>query len=254
MKAISAQKRREELASLLMQDGHIDASAQAAAYLVSHETIRKDLLYLEKIGLAKKSYGGAVIASKLPERSFSEKYTENPAEKQRIAAKALALLQPGDSIFLDSGSSVYALAVLLAAHPMEITIFTNSLKSAYVLEGTGMPLHILGGEIRSSSAAVTGMWAVQQLSSLHIQKAFLGSSGWAESSGPCIESFEEAQIKQAMLAAAGQKILLCDSTKAQKHALIQFADWQDIDLVITDQHLEPVQLAALSEKVQVIAV
>ena len=252
MRAIPSQTRRDEMAQTLMRDGHIDASAQAEAYGVSRETIRKDLLYLERIGLARKGYGGAVVATGAAERSFSEKFGENQPEKQRIAAAALSMIQKGDVILLDSGSTVFALAKLLSLMPMDITIFTNSLESAHVLTGSGIPTYLLGGQIRPSSSAVTGAWAVRQLSELRVQKLFLGASGWLESAGPCVESFEEAHVKQAMIASAEQTILLADSTKCRRKAMLQFARWQEIDALVTDSGLDEDQRDSLSKLLKVI--
>ena len=250
MKTLVTQRRRDELAAMLIQYGHIDASAQAAVYGVSRETIRKDLLYLERIGLARKGYGGAVIASGITEQSFLEKSVENQSEKQRIAAAGRALIEPGDIILLDSGSTVCALARLLAMQPMEITIFTNSLKSAQVLMDAGIACYMLGGQVRTSSGAVTGPFAVQQLSVLHAHKAFLGASGWT-GYGPGIESFEEAQIKQAMIAAADQSYLLCDSSKAGRTAMLQFCQWQSLNRLITDNKLDRARCDALSNHLPV---
>ena len=250
MKTLVTQRRRDELASMLIQNGHIDASAQAVVYGVSRETIRKDLLYLERIGLARKGYGGAVIASGITEQSFLEKSVENQAEKQRIAVAARTLIEPGDIILLDSGSTVCALARLLAMQPVEVTIFTNSLKSAQVLMDAGISCILLGGQVRPSSGAVTGPFAVQQLSVLHAHKAFLGASGWSIK-GPGIESFEEAQVKQAMIAAADHSHLLCDSSKAGRSAMLQFCRWQELGRLITDDGIDETQCETLSKHLRV---
>lgn len=238
MGAKLTQRRRDELAEALLRDGHINASEQAARFGVSHETIRKDIIYLENIGLARKGYGGAVVCAEEAEQSFSEKYVEHQDEKRRIAMAARALVEDGDAILLDSGSTVYALARLLCLQPARVTVFTNSLKAALLLQEGGVRTYLLGGRVRASSGAVTGAWALAQLAQIRVQKAFLGTSGFSGRRGPCIESFEEAQVKQAMMASAEQKILLGDSSKARASTMLQFARWEEMDLFITDAALE----------------
>ena len=233
MGAKLTQRRRDELAEALLRDGHINASEQAARFGVSHETIRKDIIYLENIGLARKGYGAEEA-----EQSFSEKYVEHQDEKRRIAVAARALVEDGDAILLDSGSTVYALARLLCLQPARVTVFTNSLKAALLLQEGGVRTYLLGGRARASSGAVTGAWALAQLAQIRVQKAFLGTSGFSGRRGPCIESFEEAQVKQAMMASAEQKILLGDSSKARASTMLQFAPWEEMDLFITDAALE----------------
>lgn len=253
MRTIPTQKRRDELAAALVRDGHIDASAQAAAYGVSRETIRKDLIYLEKLGLAKKGYGGAVVSAGVTERSFSEKYGENQAAKQRIAAAALELIHPGDIVILDSGSTVYALARLLAMKPMDVTVFTNSLRNAQALGEAGLPTFLLGGQVRLSSGAVTGPWAVRQLSELRAKTAFLGTSGWRDSRGPCVESFEEAQVKKAMIEVSERAVLMADASKWEKRAMLEYARWQELTDLITDGATDA-QRESLAGKVRVTVV
>ncbi len=254
MRAKTTQRRRDELAEVLLRDGHINASEQAALFGVSHETIRKDIIYLENIGLARKGYGGAVVSPEEAEQSFSEKYVENQDQKRRIAVAARACIEEGDAILLDSGSTVYALARLLCVQPAGVTVFTNSLKAAQLLQEGGVHTYLLGGRVRASSGAVTGTWALEQLSQIRVQKAFLGTSGFARRQGPCIESFEEAQIKQAMMACAQQKILLGDSGKARRSTLIQYACWQELDMMITDRGLDEETGKEIAQHVRVMTV
>lgn len=238
MRTKITQQRRDELTSILMRDGHIDSAEQAARCGVSHETIRKDLLYLEELGLAKKAYGGATLTVEPAEQSFSQKDVENRELKRRIASAAIAHIADGDTILLDSGSTVCALARLLAMRQMDVTVFTNSLKAAQILSEAGVRSFTLGGQVRASSGAITGSWAVNQLAEIRVQKVFLGCSGHEDRPGPCVESFEEAQIKRAMLQCADVRILLCDSSKARKRAMVQFAAWEDLDLLITDDGMD----------------
>ena len=128
----TALNRRDEIAKSLMQDGQISTQALAREYGVSVETIRKDLLYLQKSGIAKKGYGGAVVCTEWNEQSFGQKSIEHQAEKARIAGRALDFVCDGDIVILDSGSTVAALARLLL-NKKRLTVFTNSLYAAQTL-------------------------------------------------------------------------------------------------------------------------
>ena len=155
---------------------------------------------------------------------------------------------------LDSGSTVYALARLLCLQPVRVTVFTNSLKAAQLLQEGGVRTYLLGGRARASSGAITGRGRLRSWPRFACRRRFLGTSGFAGRQGPCIESFEEAQVKQAMLESAERKILLGDSSKARSLTTIQYARWQDLDMMITDRGLEGETQREIARHVQVVAV
>ena len=236
MKSKSTQERRNEIAQKLLADGNINSADLAEAYGVSTETIRKDLIYLEKTGIAKKGYGGAVVAAELVEMNFAKKAVENQQQKNQIARKAASLVPESCTILLDSGSTVFALAQQLTLKK-NITVFTNSLKGGQLLIDAGIKTYLLGGEIRFSSNALVGGWGLQALKELRVDMAFMGSSGFKGRSGPCIENFPEYEMKKAMIQSAGKRIILADSSKAHKSAMLEFGAWDEFDCLVSDEGL-----------------
>lgn len=249
----NALNRRDEIAKSLMQDGQISTQVLARKYGVSVETIRKDLLYLQKNGIAKKGYGGAVVCTEWNEQSFGQKSVEHQTEKAKIAIKALDFICDGDIVILDSGSTIATLARQLF-HKKHLTVFTNSLHAAQALSLTENKVYLLGGAVQPTSTASTGHWALQALEEIRANIAFLGTSGFYDRSGPCVENFGESEVKKAMISAANKAVLLADSSKAQQGAMIRFADWQDIDLWITDRGIDRKALDEISNKTEVIVV
>ena len=241
------QERRNYIKKRLIADGSIKVSELSSFFDVSSETIRKDLIYLEQEGIAKKEYGGAVALRSAFEPSFKIKETTHLEEKTRIAGEAAKRIESGMSLLLDGGSTVFALAKALALRH-DITVFTNGFKSAQALDEYGITTYILGGKIRSNSNAIVGKWALDSLSEIKVDLAVLGTSGFEDRQGPCVESFAEAAVKAAMIKAGRRVIVLGDASKANKQAVVEFAKWSDIDEFITDSRLESRTLEKIREQ------
>lgn len=247
------QERRDYIEKKLLAEGKIRVAELAEYFDVSTETIRKDLIYLQEKGIARKGYGGAVIANEFFEPSFIEKSAKNQSEKNRIADKVMELIEDGMVIMMDAGSTVCAVAKAIGAKK-EITVFTNALKAAQVLDDQKVTTYVLGGQVRNNSNAIIGGWAIRSIQEVHADVAILGTSGFGKRGGPCVENFPEADIKKAMMQSANKIIVVGDATKAQQHAMIEFATWGDVDYFITDQRIESDILETLQKKTHVLVV
>ena len=246
-------ERRDYIKKRLIADGSIKVSELSSFFGVSSETIRKDLICLEREGVAKKEYGGAVALRDAFEPSFKIKSVTHLEEKTRIANEALKRIESGMSLILDAGSTVFALAKALAIRK-DITVFTNGFKAAQVLDEYGITTYVLGGRIRTNSNAIVGNWAIRNLQEIKVDLAVLGVSGFAGREGPCVEGFSEAAIKTAMIESSRRAIVLGDASKAKKQALVEFAKWKDIDELITDSKIEPGVLEKIRQQTAVTAV
>lgn len=244
-------ERRNDITQRLLRNGNIKASELAQIYGVSAETIRKDLIYLEKQGVAAKSYGGAIARSELLERPVAEKEMEHMDIKTSIAEKALAYIPDNGVIMLDAGSTTYALAKLLVLRD-DLTLFTNSVPILNLLAGSGNTVYSLGGKVRGSSKGIVGAWAIQALQTLHIDVSFLGTDGFQKFSGPSTASYEEAELKKAVVCSSSQTIILADHTKFKSGSLFQFCEWSQIHALITDTGASPADsgLREMAEKIQ----
>ena len=245
------QERRDYIEKKLLAEGRIRVADLAKYFNVSSETIRKDLIYLEKKGVAKKGYGGAVIASEFHEPSFVEKTSKYQQEKNSIARETIKQLSDGMVIMMDAGSTVYTVARIMH-EKKNVSVFTNSLKSAGILDDSKVKTYILGGEIRNNSNAIIGGWAIKSIGEINADIAILGTSGFNERSGPCVENFPEAEIKRAMIKSAKKIIVVGDSSKANENAMIEYTPWESVDIFITDKFLDDETFKVLSTKTKVI--
>lgn len=233
MKKRLTAERRNEIAQLLLRNGNMKAGDLARKFDVSTETIRKDLIYLEEQGIARKSYGGAIASTELAERPVALKQMERMDVKTAIANRAIQLIPEKGVIILDAGSTTYALAKLLTLRD-DLTIFTNSLIALNLLSDSSNQVFALGGRIRESSKGTIGAWAIHALCSLHADIAFLGTDGFKDLSGPSSASYEESELKQVMIAHSEKTVILCDNTKLCTNSLFQFCGWDEIYALITD--------------------
>jgi DeoR/GlpR family transcriptional regulator of sugar metabolism len=247
----STEERRHFITQHLLLAKRISARDIAEKFGVSAETVRKDLIRLEKNGLARKSYGGAVVVNESLELGFVEKAARNPSEKAAIAQKAAGFVRDGAVVFLDAGSTVLEVAKQLVLKK-GIAVFTNSLKAAQALSDARVRVCIVGGEIKPTSRAAVGGWALRQLSEIRADVAFLGASGFRGRNGPCIENLPESEIKKAMVANAYQSVLVADGSKANQDAMVEYAVWRDFRAVVTDATMPKETLRRIREHTEVV--
>lgn len=254
MKKLLTAERRNQLAQLLLSQGSLNVKEAAKLYQVSTETIRKDLIYLEKEGIAKKSYGGAIPAAPpVTEKPVFEKNERNSSSKNEIALEALKLVPKNSSIILDGGTTNFALAQLLKKES-GYTIFTNSVPSLSILSESNNNVFALGGMVRSSSLAIVGDWANQQLLSIQVDLAFIGTDGFKGFSGPTTTVYEETAIKKNILQIAKKSIVLADESKFDETSCFQFANWSSIDTLITKRSAPADVLEEISHETDVILI
>jgi DeoR family fructose operon transcriptional repressor len=212
---------------------------------VTSETVRKDIIQLERQGLLRRVHGGAVPIGELHYEPAVTARTEYAAEKDRIATAALAHLPSAGSILLDAGSTTARLAALLP-DDRELTVFTNALPTALtLLARPRLTVVALGGRLRSQTLATVGGWAARMLGQINVDVAFLGTNGISLDRGLTTPDPAEAAIKRLMLGAAQRRVLLADHSKVGQLSVCQHAGLADIDLFITDTGLAPDDLAAL---------
>ncbi|MBS1369506.1 MAG: DeoR/GlpR transcriptional regulator [Lentisphaeria bacterium] len=225
---------REDLILEALGNGLRTIAELAAALQVSEATVRRDLQSLESRGSVQRVHGGAIRVESDEKREplFHEKATLRAGEKERIAEAALALIGDGDSIYLDGGSTVLALARKLGSR-RELTIVTNSLMAAAELMESGHRLILLGGEFRPLSRTLVGPLTSPIGEALHIGKAFFGTIGLT-ASGVSTTDPGEAFTKKLILGRAEQSILLADSGKFGRASLVNAGALDDFGTVVTD--------------------
>ncbi len=232
---LSIGERQRQITRLIVEQGSVAVRELSQRFGVSTETIRKDLLALEKQKVISKGHGDATLSSTYLENPFHQKIDRNVEAKNRIAERAMEMIPEQGVVFLDSGSTMMYLAKLLNLKT-GLVIVTNSLSSAQVLSNTENQLLVTGGELRSKSLSFVGSWALNSIAGVRADIAFIGCDGF-HSDGPSIRSYRELEIKQRMIGNAKKAVLLCDSSKLQAEGLYAFATFQQFECLITDKQL-----------------
>ena len=233
-----AARRRQRLSAIVESRGAARLEELSAALGVSQATVRRDLNALASTGRLRRVHGGAVaVDQRLDEPHFDVKAASAAAEKQRIAARALELIAPDDTIYLDSGSTVLALARLLHGWN-RLTVVTNSLPVATELVGRGPRLIVIGGELRATSRALVGPLTRLLLDELQVDRAFMGTFALSVDDGLTTTDPSEAYTKQLVVARAREVVLLADATKMGTRSFVRAGRLADVDVLVTDAALD----------------
>lgn len=214
---------------------------------VSVATVRRDVDELAAQGLLRRVHGGAVAADGRGEPQFHAKAAEAIAEKERIAARAVGLLAPDDTVYLDSGSTVLEAARLLRGWD-RLTVVTNSLPVANELGGHGPRLILVGGEFRATSLAFVGPLSRHLLETLHVAKALIGTYALSLAGGLSTTDGAEAFTKALAAARATEVIVLADSRKLGTDAFAHATPLDAVDVLVTDDGIDEHLARALQER------
>jgi DeoR/GlpR family transcriptional regulator of sugar metabolism len=227
-------ERRHKIISRLQQDRKVHVTELSETFGVTPETVRRDLERLEKEGILRRSYGGAVPTQPSNEDlPFNSRAIVNHEEKQAIAIKAAELVNDGYSIMADSSTTV--LALIDALRPRTgLTIITNSVKLLNEYAGAGFALIGTGGELRAHSFALVGHAACRMLESYNVDLALLSCKGLDMEKSVMESNEPEALVKQTMARQAKMRILLADHTKFDQIVFMRTLDYADIDYLVTD--------------------
>jgi DeoR/GlpR family transcriptional regulator of sugar metabolism len=205
-------QRKAHLLARLAQTGRLVAADEARALNLSEDTLRRDLRELAADGLLLRVHGGALPLSPT-HRPLAARRDLHPAVKDRLAARAAALIRPGQTMIFDGGTTHLA---LVRALPPDLvaTIATHSPMIAAALEDhPGIEVLLIGGRLYRHSMVATGAIAAEGFARLRADLCFLGVTGLHPDSGLTTGDAEEAAIKRAMLAASGETIVLATPDK-----------------------------------------
>jgi DeoR family fructose operon transcriptional repressor len=232
-----ADQRKNHILDQLLSNGRIDATEVADSLGVTGETIRKDLIALERQGLLRRVHGGAVPLQPLAFEPAVETRTQCTSEKLRIAKAALAHLPAEGSVLIDAGSTTAKLVELFPGD-RDLTVYTNTLTMAVsLLTRPRLTVFTLGGRLRNKTFAEVGDWAVRALGEINVDVAFLGTNGVSMTRGLTTPDPEEAAVKRQMLNCAAKRILLADHTKFGVVKGTRHGDIDDVDVLISDTGL-----------------
>ena len=238
-------ERHAQIVERLRSAGRVEIGGLSAELQVSGETIRKDLIQLERLGLVRRVHGGAVPPDPLDHEPAVSRRSERYAEKTRIARAALGYLPEQGALVIDAGSTTAILADLMPA--VGLTVYTNALPVALALaQRPQLTVFTLGGRVRPATLAEVDEIAARTLADINVDVAFLGSNGLTVDRGLTTPDAAEAATKRLMLRTARQRVLLIDHSKIGLVRGHRHADLADIDVLITDREL-PADVAQAAE-------
>jgi DeoR/GlpR family transcriptional regulator of sugar metabolism len=216
----------------------------AAAFDVSPMTVRRDLRMLAREGKLERVYGGAISAEE--DRPFAEIAVERSEAKERIGAAAAALVQDGQTVMLDIGTT----AVQVARHlrGRSLTVITTNL-AAYeeLLPEPEITLILPGGVVRRDYRSLVGVIAEDSLSQLSADMAFIGTSGVDAEGSVWDTTMVEVPIKRAMMAAVDRVVLVADRQKFSMGGVVRVCGAADIDQIVTEDELPATTEIAVNE-------
>ena len=231
-------QRRHQISELVRQHGSVQVTALARRFNVSAQTVRKDLRYLTERGVMARAYGGAIDSNVVgvtpAEPPYEAKRTVHLDEKRRIGQRAAAMVKPGDTIVIDSGTTGIQLAEALPN--IEVTVVTNDFGVLSSLAPkSNINIVMLGGELRRKSMSFYGGLTVEALNALHVDKLFLGVDGFDLDRGVTTHFEPEAMLNRKMVENAGTVIAITDSSKFGKVCLHRIIAVAELDTLITDK-------------------
>lgn len=233
------EERRQRIKEILTLKKRILVNEMSGEFNVSPVTIRKDLEILEKRGILTRVHGGAIINhSSVQDLALTEKERIHTNEKRRIAELAESLINPGDTIILDSGSTTTQLARLLK-FKRDITVITNAVNIASELAASELTVILTGGILREKSFSLVGPIAEDSLRSVTADILFLGVDGIDFKYGMTTPNFLEARVNKIMIQVAEQVIVLADSSKFGRRSTGVIDNLQQVDKIITDSNISP---------------
>ncbi len=231
---MSYPQRRESILEVVAELGFASVEQLSERSGVSQMTVRRDLQHLEDEGLLRRTHGGATMAQRAGERGFAERTSEALSEKRAIGRAAAALVEDGQTIILDAGTTALEVARQLTGK-RSLTVITNSLR---VLDALCYSNHIhvlgTGGILKHQELAMVGPTAEKTLQERRVDIAFISASGFTVKDGATDYEDLEVAVKRTMLSSSQRKYLIVDSTKLGITRPLIIAPSQAFDGLITD--------------------
>lgn len=228
-------ERRNAILTKLTMEGKVIVADLSQEFDVTEETIRRDLEKLDKEGLAKKTYGGAVANQNLNiDLPYSVRKRSNVELKQYIAEKIGDMIHDGDYIMLDASSTAIFVTKYIK-NRKNITLITNSVEILLELaDKEDWNILSTGGNLKKGALSLVGDTATKMINGFHVDVAVCSAKGIDINNGITDSNERDSLIKQAIFSAADKRILAVDSTKFDKISFVKVCDFDAIDMIVTD--------------------
>ncbi len=244
--------RRDEISKLVLSEGEVKVKELADTFQVSPETIRKDLEYLDRLGIIHKGHGVASVINEYYQLPLDVKLQENLDAKRQIARAALDLIEDNTIVYLDPGSTCIQIAKLLAVK-QNLTILTNSITIANIAAEGNHDVIVCGGMLQKRGKALVGIYASDVIDTIKIDAAFMGSDGFKGCDGFTTFSLEEAEVRKHVCHNSRKNIIVCDASKFDKTSTYIYGKFADYDYLVTDES-DPQKLQQVASVKKIITV
>jgi DeoR/GlpR family transcriptional regulator of sugar metabolism len=232
-----AEERRNRVLEMVRLRGFASLPELAGELKVSESTVRRDLDFLEETGVARRTHGGVFYTGPSPKLPhFDLRQSVEWDKKRQIAAEAAKLIEDGDTVLLDGGSTTYELARMLVGRPLQVV--TNSLPVAMLFGASDtVDLVLVGGYVHRRTGVSLGPYANEMLAELNVRRAVLSVAGINER-GYYNSNLLLVETERAMMKSADEVMIVADSTKFGRTCLAHLCELGDVDMVVTDSTID----------------
>jgi DeoR/GlpR family transcriptional regulator of sugar metabolism len=238
------EQRHQLILQYLRENGSLSVNDLISLLGVSRETVRRDLAEMHQLGLLTKVHGGAVLRKVGEEPSYASRSVLHLSEKKSIAARALQLLDAGDTIFIDNGTTALEFARLLPSDK-NLTVLTHSVPVATTVVERGIKVYLTGGLLRQGELSLSGGIANDVINGFFVDKAFIGAGGVSPSHGITDFHVEESDLRRKVASKAAKRIILADHSKLDVTVFVSVLPVDLIDILVTDSQANPDVLKSL---------
>lgn len=241
--------RRMLIAEQISRIGEVDFASLSSRFDVSEMTIRRDIEVLEESGLVRRVVGGAIsVRGTSTEPPFESRASRAAQEKEHIALAVVNLLEPAETVFLDSGSTVLSVARAIRGRNLGLTVVTPSILAGIELaDEPNTTVFLTGGKVRSGELSLIGQDAIEAFSRFNGNTFVMGVAGVDAIAGVSDYSYEETHVKKAAAKAAKRVILAVDHTKFGQISLVNISSLAEVSIIVTDATGDDPTLKAASD-------
>ena len=233
-----SQERQNAILKMLSVQDTVQIAELTERFAVSVATIRRDLDVLERRQMVRRVYGGATLAGTKPRPRpvFRSRAIQHHEAKVAIGKAAAALIQSGETVLIDIGTTTLEVACQLKDRTA-LTVLTNSLPVLNELEESSLDVYALGGRLRHQELALCGSLSLASLAGFFVDKAFIGAGGVSLDNGVTVYNPDSAQLSSAIVDRANEVILCADNSKFGYNGFAFVCGLDRIGTVVTDRGL-----------------
>jgi DeoR/GlpR family transcriptional regulator of sugar metabolism len=240
---LRASDRRDELLRIIRDVGYLSATEAARQLGVDSSTIRRDLMRLDQLGLIQRSHGGAVARRDEADVPYDIKIHKRVPQKQAIGAAVAAMVPPGATVMLDSGSTTLMVARALVDHPDLTVVTPDILVAAELITRPNVRLMVPGGEGVRDTTTVVSQESVEMVRRYHVDFAVMASDA-VDETGATNMNGVVVPLKRAMMDGAARCVLVADSSKLGQRRLVRVAALEEFAELITDHGVDEATVRA----------